>query len=306
MRKWIVIVIASLTLIAVLVLGFMRAGKKREQAERFAEKREVAVAVEVVKPEIGAIEDTRMFLGSVVSTDEAVVYSKIPGKVVSLPAEVGRRVAAGTTIAVVDYDQPGMKFRYYYAYAPIAGEISEVHVGVGDMVQPSTPIATVVKPNSVKVETQVTAEALAIMTTGMSVKIHARGREGDVIEGKVVNLPRSLSSESHLAKVEIKPTGKISGLRAGMFAQVEVPVARHEEAVLIPPQAVHRETEGLAVYVALGDVVQRRGVEIGLSHEDVVEVTAGLEAGDEVIVYANGDLADGIKINKKVPYQRHK
>jgi multidrug efflux pump subunit AcrA (membrane-fusion protein) len=305
MRKWIVIGVVALALAVVVVLALMRAANKREQAEKFSERREVTVAVEVARPEIGAIEEKRMFLGSVVSTDQATVFSKIPGKVVSVPAAVGRRVGAGATIAVVDYDQPGMKYRYYYAYAPIPGEVTEVLVDVGDMVQPSTPLATVVKPESVKVETQVTAEALAVMSRGMSVKIHARGREGDVLEGKVVNLPRSLSPDSHLATVEIKPTSAVSGLRAGMFAQVEIPVARHEKALLIPPQAVHREAEGLAAYVAEGETVRRRLVETGLSREDAVEIVSGLQVDDEVIVYANGDLDDGIKINKKVPYKPH-
>jgi multidrug efflux pump subunit AcrA (membrane-fusion protein) len=271
MRKWIVIGVVALTLAVVVVLALMRAANKRELAKEFAERREVTVAVEVARPEIGAIEETRMFLGSVVSTDQATVFSKIAGKVVSVPVAVGRRVGAGATIAVVDYDQPGMKYRYYYAYAPIPGEVTEVLVDVGDMVQPSTPLATVVKPESIKVETQVTAEALAVMSRGMSVKIHARGREGDVLEGKVVNLPRSLS----------------------------------EKALLIPPQAVHREAEGLAAYVAEGETVRRRLVETGLSREDAVEITSGLEPDDEVIVFTNGDLDDGIKINKKVPYKPH-
>jgi multidrug efflux pump subunit AcrA (membrane-fusion protein) len=305
MRKWIVIGVVALTLAVVVVLALMRAGDKREQAERFAERREIAVAVEVARPQIGPIEETKVFVGTVVSTDQATVFSKIPGKVVSLPAEVGKRVAAGTTVAVIDYDQPGMKFRYYYAYAPISGEITEVSVDVGDMVAPTTPLAVVVKPESVKIETSVPAETLALLSRNHPVKIHAKGWEGDALEGKIVNLPRSLSPDSHLAKVEIKPTSRVSALRAGMFAEVEVPVARREEALLVPPQAIHREVDGLAAYVAEDGVVKRRPVVTGLSREDAVEIISGLQADDEVIVYANGDLDDGIKITKKVPYQPH-
>jgi multidrug efflux pump subunit AcrA (membrane-fusion protein) len=306
MRKWIVIGVTAVVLAIVVVLALGRAAKKREQQKEFEERREIAVAVEVAKPEVGAIEETKMYLGTVVSTEEATVFSKIPGKVVSVPAKAGARVGAGTTIAVIDYDQPGMKFRYYNAYAPINGEISDVLVSVGDMVSPSTPLAIVVRPESVKIETSVPADTLALMSRDRPVKIHARGCEGENVEGEIVNLPRSLSPDSHQAKVEIKPTCRISTLRAGMFAEVEIPVARHEEAVLVPPQALRREPEGTAVYVADGDVVRRRLVKTGLTREDAVEIVSGLGADEEVIVYANGGLDDGVKIHKKAPYQPHK
>jgi len=305
MRKWIIISAAAVVLAVVVILAVIRASQKREQAERFAARREIAVAVEVAKPTTGAIEETRTFLGTVVSTDEATVYSKIPGKVVSLPAVAGARVGAGTTVAVIDYDQPGMKFRYYNAYSPINGEITDVLVGVGDTVSPATPLATVVRPESVKIETAVPAETLALMTKRQPVKIYVKGSAGHYVDGEVINVPTALSADSHLATVEIRPTGKASGLRAGMFARVEVPVARSENALLVPPQAVRREVTGLAVYVAEGGVVRRRPVNVGLSRADAVEVTSGLRAGDDVIVYANGDLDDGIKINKKVPYEPH-
>jgi multidrug efflux pump subunit AcrA (membrane-fusion protein) len=305
MRKWILIGAAVLVLAVIVILALMRAAQKREQAKEFAARREVAVAVEIAKPQIGAIEETRTFLGTVVSTDEATVFSKIPGKVISLPAAAGKRVGAGTTVAVIDYDQPGMKFRNYQAYSPIAGEITAVLVDVGDTVSPATPLAIVVKPESVKIETAVPAETLALMSKRQPVKIRAKSSAGHYVDGEVINLPTSLSPDSHLATVEIKPKSKVSGLRAGMFAQVEVPVAQSENALLVPPQAVRREVDGLAVYVAEGDVVRRRPVEAGLSRADAVEIVSGLKAGDDVIVYANGDLDDGIKINKKVPHQPH-
>jgi multidrug efflux pump subunit AcrA (membrane-fusion protein) len=306
MRKWIVIGVTALVLAVVVILAVMRAADKREKAERFAERREIAVAVETSRPQIGPIEETKIFVGTVVSTDEATVFSKTPGKVVSLPAEAGKRVSAGTTVAVIDFDEPGMKFRYYYAYAPIAGEITEVLVDVGDMVGPTTPLAVVVKPESVKVETSVPAETLALLSRDHRVKIHAKGYEGGSLEGEIVNLPRSLSPNSHLAKIEIKPTDRASGLRAGRFAEVEIPVARREEALLVPPQAIHREVDGLTAYVAENGVVKRRPVATGLTREDALEITSGLEADDEVIVYANGDLDDGIRISEKAEYKPHK
>jgi RND family efflux transporter MFP subunit len=176
-------------------------------------------------------------------------------------------------------------------------------VDVGDMVTQATPLAVVVKPESVKVEASVPAETLILMSEDRPVKIRAKGCTGDAIEGDVISLPRSLSPDSHLAKVEIRPTCRVSELRAGMFAEVEVPVARREDAILVPPQAIRREVEGVTVYVAEGNVVRRRLVETGLAREDAVEIVSGLDGDEEVIVFANSDLDDGIKISKKEPFK---
>jgi len=303
MRKWIVIGIAAVVIIIVVVLAVVRAGEKRAASAELNSKAEVSVAVEVATPTVGPIEEMRPFLGKVISTSEVMVYSKTAGKVVSLPAKVGMKVGVGSTVAVVDIDQPGMKFRYYDAYAPIAGEVSATMVNVGDVVSPQTPLAVIVKPSSVKVQMNVPADTLAVMYPGQPVKIEARGSSTDVLDGEVANLPASLSAETHMALVEIRPTAAVSGLRAGMFATVEVPVARHENATLIPPQAVRRVSGRDVVYVVAGGVVRLRPVKVGLMRADAVEIVEGLKAGDEVICASNGDLADGVKILKKTAFR---
>jgi len=163
MKKWLIILVVGGLAATVVVLAVLRAVEKRRRAAEFAAKVEPTAAVEVTKAAVGPIAETRSFLGKVVSTDEITVYSKIPGKVVAVPARAGMRVGAGATIAVVDYDQPGMKFRYYEAYAPIAGEVAAVMVSPGDVVAPTTPLAVIVKPASVKVQLHVPAETLAVM-----------------------------------------------------------------------------------------------------------------------------------------------
>jgi multidrug efflux pump subunit AcrA (membrane-fusion protein) len=302
MKKWLVIGIGAAVVLVVVVLSVARAEKKREATAALAAKREVTVAVETYAAATGSIEETRPFLGKVVSTNEVMVYSKITGKVVSLPAKVGMKVGVGSTLAVIDYDQPGMKFRYYDAYAPIAGEVSAVMVNVGDMVSPALPLAVVVKPASVKIQLSVPAETLAVMSRGMAVKVAARGAGAEKVPATVTNLPTSLAADTHMALVEVRPDEKATGLRAGMFATVDVPIGRHDNALLIPPQALRRVSGRDVVYVAEGGVVRLRPVTVGLTREDAVEITSGLRAGAAVICAENGDLTDGGKILRRTPF----
>jgi multidrug efflux pump subunit AcrA (membrane-fusion protein) len=303
MRKIIVIAVLIIIILGLSVWAVYSWQRRAAIARELNQPQEIEMAVEVTKPEVKTVEDSRLFLGSVVSTHEATVFSKMPGKVVSIPVSNGSKVYAGSTIAVVDIDEPGMKFRYYDAYSPIHGEVADIMVDVGDVVTPQTPIALVVKPESVKIETSVPADVLLRMTKGMEVKIDFDAYGADrSISAEVTSLPSSLSPESHLAVVELKPKDGSHVLRSGMFVEVEIPMERSENALTVPNRAIRRESDGIAVYVAENGVVARRPVETGISTETEVEIVGGITPDDDVIVFANKDLREGIKISKADKY----
>ncbi len=301
------ILIIGAVVVVAIIIGVIAVSKVMDRAAKAKElvtEQELTAAVEVVKPEIKTIEKTQSFLGSVVSTVEAEVYSKTTGKVVSVPVSIGDKVWAGSTIAVIDFDQPGMKTRYYDVYSPINGEVLALMVDVGDTVSPQMPIATVVKPDSIKIETHVPAEVLINMRRGMEVKLEARGLNEGIIVGKVVSLPSALSPESHMATIEIKPIEKVGGMRSGMFTEVHIPVDTRENSIVLTSQCLRREAAGDAGYVGENDMVVRRPVEVGLLVGEEMEILSGVNQSDSVIIYANTRLREGIKVIESKEYKR--
>ena len=180
MRRIIVISVAVIIFLGLSVWAIYRYMDRVTLSRELSKPQEITVAVEVARPSVTAVEDTRVFLGSVVSTHEATVYSKVPGKVVSIPVSPGDPVRAGSTIAVIDVDEPGMKFKYYDVYSPISGEVSSIMVDVGDMVTPAVPVALVVKPGSVKIQTKVPADTLFSMSAGMDVYVKPHGGSNEI------------------------------------------------------------------------------------------------------------------------------
>jgi len=72
-------------------------------------------------------------------------------------------------------------------------------------------------------------------------------------------------------------------LRTGMSCKVEIIVARYDDAVYIPIQAVIRVDRQPTVYVVRGDgTVEERIVEIGLDNNSMVRVIDGLHEGEVV------------------------
>ena len=77
-------------------------------------------------------------------------------------------------------------------------------------------------------------------------------------------------------------------LRAGMSGHLEIVVYRNDAALLVPIDVVQRRGRKHRLQVVDRDTgeTQAREVEIGITTLDSVEIVAGLEAGDEIVVSA--------------------
>ncbi|MGB0598340.1 MAG: efflux RND transporter periplasmic adaptor subunit [Rubripirellula sp.] len=74
------------------------------------------------------------------------------------------------------------------------------------------------------------------------------------------------------------------GLRPGTSVEVEIVIAQHDNALLVPATAVIETQLGFACWVKGNAEPQRRSVVLGDSSEMFIEVLEGLSEGDEVII----------------------
>jgi membrane fusion protein (multidrug efflux system) len=66
--------------------------------------------------------------------------------------------------------------------------------------------------------------------------------------------------------------------------------------VLLPREAIIRELQEAYVFVANGEVAEKRRVALGLEENGRVQVVSGVDAGEQVIVAGQGGLKDGSAI----------
>jgi hypothetical protein len=72
--------------------------------------------------------------------------------------------------------------------------------------------------------------------------------------------------------------------------------ASTQPVTLVPKTAVRSEAGASVVFVVRGDVVERRAIQTGPADGDRLEVRAGLQAGDRVVVAPPETLRDGMRI----------
>ena len=82
------------------------------------------------------------------------------------------------------------------------------------------------------------------------------------------------------------------GLRPGMTAEVEISMPRRENVLAIPSEAILIDHGFDVCFVVHEDSLERRQVKLGKTTRELVEVTEGLEAGEQVVLNPQPDDPD--------------
>jgi RND family efflux transporter MFP subunit len=94
-----------------------------------------------------------------------------------------------------------------------------------------------------------------------------------------------VASGTGTARLRGKFENKDRALSSGLFVRVRVPASKEYRALLIPERALATDQDIKYVYVVGEDgVAQRRTVELGAERGTMRIITAGLKAGERIIV----------------------
>ena len=123
----------------------------------------------------------------------------------------------------------------------------------------------------------------------MLARIRIEGLPGQVLEGHVVSVAQ-LPTQNFLNDVRYFYTAVAidsvpPGLRPGMTAEVEIATKLRHDVLAIPIEALGIEEGEDVCYVVGDEGIERREIGIGQSTTGLLEVTEGLEEGEQVVVY---------------------
>jgi len=203
--------------------------------------------------------------------DKTVIRSPIDGKVTALNKELGEQVIQGTV------NVPG-----------------SVIMEVSDM-------------SAIDLEVEVNEIESARIRTGMSATVTIEALGDREFPGTVVEIGQSAfrptGRDVSVFKVKIALNELDDAMKPGMTGKAEIQVAKKENALSVPIEAVRTDDDG-AKFVFLVDNGKARKTEIetGLSNDARIEITSGLKAGQQVVTgpYRTlKNLKDGDAVREK-------
>lgn len=184
--------------------------------------------------------------------------------------------------------------------APFSGIVASRNAEVGDVINPmmggfspTSGVLTLMDFSRIKIASDVSQQDFVRIKKGQIAHLRVMAIPDRVFEGHVSLVNMTADPLTKKFKVEIMVENPDLVLRPNTFGEITLEVSTHENALVIPQKAV---LENKYVFLAQGDVAQRREVFLGLQNSELIEVTGGLKEGDLVVIEGNYGLEDGAKI----------
>ncbi|MBX9798045.1 MAG: efflux RND transporter periplasmic adaptor subunit, partial [Burkholderiaceae bacterium] len=193
--------------------------------------------------------------------------------------------------------------------APISGTVTAVDIRGGETAVPNqigvngSSLLTIANTDSIKAEINVDEADVASVREGQLVTIYTSAYPNQPLHGEVKAVAMSPKRNdkaafpsgaappmSYPVTITVRPVGEVL-LRPGMSCRVEIETDNTMRRLAVPLHAVITDSKSGAdaerashVFVLSGQFAVKRNVQTGRSDDEHLEVVAGLQAGERLVV----------------------
>jgi len=252
--------------------------------------------------------------------EQRLQVAKVEGQLVKARREYDRqeRLYEDSLIPEQDFNQATYELKqlelqleeahrqlsYTEVRAPIRGTITRRLVNMGDQITVNQHLFDMVDFDSLVARVYVPEKELARLSEGLPARLVVPALDGAEYRGEVARLAPIVDPQSGTIKVTVG-IPEWQGLRPGLYVDVALVTAVHEQALLVPKRALVYDQDRTFVYrlaaVAEGTegddaelTVERIAVEPMLEDKQYVEpMGTELATGDRLVIAGQAGLKDG-------------
>lgn len=166
-----------------------------------------------------------------------------------------------------------------------SGRIVSLSVGKGADVSAGETAAVIFSGKALAIEVSLTEEQVSQVAVAQVARVRAPG-SSTVAEGTVTAVGSVSTSTSGTAAfpATVVLDEAVAGLPSGASARVEIVTGAVSDVVRVPVSALSAASSGGTVQVLVDGTAERRRVSTGSSGDRWVEVTDGLEQGEQLVL----------------------
>lgn len=185
----------------------------------------------------------------------------------------------------------------YTIHSPLAGRVTNVGASIGEAVDTTTKIATIVNLDMLELQIAVPDEQSRLVRTGQAVQFSI-----DPSMTRYTTTIETIGSQIDPNNNTVTAVGYVKNanhkLKDGTVTKAQIILATHVGVVVVPKQAILTSPNGQTTVAVLGSgsVARVRRVKQGIVSGDRVEVVSGLRAGERVITVGAYGLPDGTTV----------
>ena len=192
--------------------------------------------------------------------------------------------------------------------APIDGMITSRDAEPGSTVIAGQAVLKMIDPTSLWIKTRFDQGKSTGLALGLNANIILRSNPHHSISGKVVRVEMLSDSvaEERIAQIEMTNTPK--SISIGEMAEVTLQLAPSESTLSLPNVSIKQKGSTTGVWLLQNGKPHFAPVQIGqIGLNGHVAILSGLKSGDEVILYSDTEIKEGVRIKvvdslvKKLP-----
>lgn len=164
--------------------------------------------------------------------------------------------------------------------APVAGVVGTLAVDQKSNISENTLIANIVDLSRLEIEVRIPSSYSGVLAPGARVEVSYANQKHI---GELASISPEINNNTVTARVSFGDSTP-PGLRQNQRVSTNVLLEERPNALTIKRGAFFDDSAGRFVYVVNGDIAERRSIETGATSANQIEILAGLEAGETVIV----------------------
>ncbi len=254
------------------------------------------LGVKTVEVSGESFDETIFSLGriEVLPGKKAIVSSRIAGRAHSVIALPDMRCEQGDELVWVESRQPGDPPPTIRLDAPIGGLIAKVNIAQGQPIEPSDALVEIVDLSVVEAAAAVPEHLAGKLKKGLKARIRTAGFPDKEWEAELVHLGATADESDGTVEAAFHVKNEDESLRPGMRAEFHIISDTRDDVMTLPREALQGDAGGRYVFIKhykVPNAFWKTPVTTGAMNDRVVEITAGLDPGDEVVVNGSYSLA---------------
>lgn len=185
--------------------------------------------------------------------------------------------------------------------APFDGRVEERMIRSGELINPGQPVVRLVNTNRVRVKAGIPERYSGDIREGSEVRVRFMALDDETRESRISYAGNVIDPDNRTFTIEVELRNPDSRIKPDMVADLQVQRELLSGVIIIPRTAVIRDEEGTSVFVVSEENGRKTArlvsVSTGSASGAIIQITDGLNEGDEVVVNGMRNLSAGDQLN---------
>jgi membrane fusion protein (multidrug efflux system) len=199
-----------------------------------------------------------------------------------------------------DYENAKLLFSRTSVTSPMEGIIRRMDAKAGLQLSIGDPIAEILAIDRMKGVIGIPESDVTAVRELENIDLTVQALGDRIVTGKKYFLSPSPESAARLYNLELEIDNSGGEVLAGMFVRADIVKKQVDETVAIPFYSVISRNDEQYVFIEEEGVAKKRKVKLGIMEKWMVQITAGLNPGDSLLIEGHRDVEDSqnVKIIK--------